>query len=61
MPRGTMILSPWIEAAARAGLAAVVQPQDAEGEDAVDGGLRLLFVDGDDGPGFWPWTSEPRA
>ena len=41
-----------IEAAAAAGLATVVQPENAEGEDAVDGGLRLFVVDGDDGPGF---------
>ena len=41
-----------IEAATGAGLAAVMEPEDAEGEDAVDGGLRLFLVDGDDGPGF---------
>ena len=34
------------------GFAAELQPEDAEGEDAVDGGGRLVFVDGDDGPGF---------
>ena len=31
-------------------LAAVVQPEDAEGEDAVDGGGRFVFADADDGP-----------
>ncbi len=30
----------------------MVQPEDSEGEDAVDGGLGLFFVDGDDGPGL---------
>ena len=41
-----------VEAAARAGFAAVVEPEDAEGEDAVGGGLGLFVVDGDDGPGL---------
>ncbi len=41
-----------VDAAAVAGFAAVMQPEDAEGEDAVDGGLRLFVVDGDDGPGL---------
>ena len=41
-----------VEAAAGAGFAAVVEPEDAEGEDAINGGLGLLVVDGDDGPGL---------
>src|ERR1700688_1833770 len=40
------------ETSAGAGLAAVMQPENAEGKDAIDGGLRLFVVDGDDGPGF---------
>jgi len=32
-------------------VAAVLEPKDADGEDAVDGGLGLGGVDGDDGPG----------
>ncbi len=31
--------------------AAVMEPEDAEGEDTVDGGLRLAGVDSDDGAG----------
>ena len=32
-------------------IAAVLEPEDADGEDGVDGGLGLRGVDGDDGPG----------
>ena len=32
-------------------VAAVLEPKDADGKDAVDGGLGLGGVDGDDGPG----------
>jgi len=41
-----------VEAAACGVLAAVMQPEDAGGEDIVDGGGRLCFVGGDDGPGL---------
>ncbi len=41
-----------IDTASGARLAAVMKPEDAEGEDAVDGGLGFFFVDGDDGPGL---------
>jgi len=41
-----------VEAAAGGVLAAVVQPEDAGGEDVVDGGGGLGFVDGDDSPGL---------
>ena len=33
-------------------IAAVLEPEDTDGEDAVDGGLGLGGVDGDDGPGL---------
>lgn len=29
-----------------------MEPEDAKGEDGVDGGGGLLWIDGDDGPGF---------
>ncbi len=41
-----------IEAAAGAGFSTVMQPEDAEGEDAVDGSGGFLLIDGDDSPGL---------
>ena len=42
------------DAAVPGSFAASDEPEDAEGQDAVDGGGRFLLIDRDDSPGFLP-------
>ena len=50
-----------VEAATGGLLPAGLEPEDTQSEDAVDGGLRLLLVDGNDGEGLVAFDERPTG